>query len=105
MPPKTVLDVVDLGAAKAEDDGDADADDPSSRRGRSYRIRNRAAIAERKIPTSPQVSNGDETRYPNFIGNYSQGLPHDSVLGEVIPAAYQVLLKAVDTGAPRTITV
>ena len=85
--------------AKADDDGDDDADDPSSRRGRSYRIRKRAAIAERKIPTPPQISNGDEARYPNFIGNYSQGLNHNSI-GEVDPAAYQALLKAVDTGAP-----
>jgi hypothetical protein len=84
--------------AKA-DDGDEDADDASSRVGRSYRIRKRAAIAERKIPTPPQISNGDEARYPNFIGNYSQGLPHSSI-GEVDPAAYQALLTAVDTGNP-----
>ena len=85
--------------ANADDDGDEDADDASSRRGRSYRIRKRAAIAERKIPTPLQIGNGDEARYPNFIGNYSQGLPHSSI-GEVDPAAYQALLTAVDTGAP-----
>ena len=84
--------------AKA-DDGDADADDPSSRRGRSYRIRHTAAIEERKIPVPRQISNGDEARYPNFIGNYSQGLPHNSI-GEVEPTAYQALLTAVDTGNP-----
>jgi hypothetical protein len=89
-----------LLSEKAEaDDGDADADDPSSRRGRSYRIRHRAAIEERRIPTPRQISNGDETRYPNFIGNYSQGLPHDSI-GEVEATAYQALLTAVDTGNP-----
>jgi hypothetical protein len=81
------------------DDGDGDADDASSRRGRSYRIRKDAAMAERKVPTPRQISNGDETRYPNFIGNYSQGLPHNSI-GEVDPAAYQALLRAVDTGEP-----
>jgi membrane-associated phospholipid phosphatase len=86
--------------ANADDgDGDGDADDASSRRGRSYRIRKDAAMAERKVPTPPQISNGDETRYPNFIGNYSQGLPHNSI-GEVDPAAYQALLTAVDTGKP-----
>ena len=85
--------------AKADDEGDDDADDPSSRRGRSYRIRRRAAIAERKIPTPPQISNGDEARYPTFIGNYSQGLPHNS-LGEVVPAAYQALLTACESGSP-----
>ena len=81
------------------DDGDGDADDSGSRRERSYRIRKRAALAEREIPTPPHISNGDETRYPNFIGSYSQGLPHDS-LGEVVPAAYQALLTACDTGKP-----
>jgi hypothetical protein len=82
--------------ARAED-GDGDADDASSRRGRSYRLRKDAATEERKIPTPPQISNGDETRYPNFIGNFSQGLPHDSI-GEVDPVAYEALLTAVDTG-------
>ena len=86
------------GIAKA-DDADGDADDASSRRGRSYRIRKSAAIEERKIPTPSQISNGDEARYTNFIGNYSQGLPHNSI-GEVDPAAYQALLTAVDTGKP-----
>jgi hypothetical protein len=86
--------------AKAVDDADqgADADD-GSRRGQSYRIRHRAAIEERKIPTPRQIPNGDEARYPNFIGNYSQGLPHNSI-GEVDPAAYHALLTAVDTGNP-----
>ena len=78
------------------DDGGAD----NSRSSRSFQLRTSAALAEREVPTPRQVSNGDERRYSNFIGNYSQGLPHDSVLGEVIPAAYQALLKAVDTGAP-----
>ena len=83
--------------AEADGDGDGDADDPSSRRGRSYGIRKSAAIAERQVPNPHQVSNGDEARYPNFIGNYSQGLPHNTI-GEVDSAAYQALLKAVDTG-------
>src|SRR5271168_2516155 len=64
--------------AKADDD-DGDADDPASRRERSYRIRKRAALAEREIPTPPHISNGDEKLYPNFIGSYTQGLPHDSL--------------------------
>src|ERR1700733_12307613 len=83
--------------AEADGDGDGDADDPSSRRGRSYGIRKSAAIAERQVPNPHQVSNGDEARYANFIGNYSQGLPHNTI-GEVDSAAYQALLKAVDTG-------
>ena len=66
-----------LGEKAKADDGDADADDPSARKERSYQIRKSAALEERKLRTPPQISNGDETRYPNFIGNYSQGLPHD----------------------------
>jgi hypothetical protein len=88
-----------LSEKASADDGDGDADDASSRRGRSYRIRKDAANEERRIPTPLQISNGDETRYPNFIGNFSQGLPHDSI-GEVDPAAYKALLRAVDTGRP-----
>ena len=77
----------------------ADDDEESSRKARSFRIRVNAAIAEREVPTPHQISNGDETRYSNFIGNYSQGLPHGSI-GEVDPAAYHALLTAVASGNP-----
>jgi hypothetical protein len=85
-----------LLSEKVEGDGD---DDEGSRRARSYRIRMRAASAERSVRTPPQISNGDEARYSNFIGNYSQGLPHNSI-GEVDPTAYQALLTAVTSGNP-----
>jgi hypothetical protein len=81
------------------DDGDGDGDADDSRRGRSFQLRKSAALAEREVPRPHQVSNGDERRYSNFIGNFSQGLPHNSI-GEVDPAAYQALLTAVDTGNP-----
>jgi hypothetical protein len=74
-------------------------DDDSSRRARSYRIRVAAAEAEREVPVPRQMSNGDERRYDTFIGNYSQGLPHNNI-GEVDPTAYQALLTAVRTGLP-----
>lgn len=70
-----------------------------SRKNRSYRIRVKAAISERDLPVPTQINNGDELRYPNFIGNYSQGLPHNSI-GEVNANAYKTLLTAVATGAP-----
>jgi hypothetical protein len=44
-------------------------------------------------------SNNDETDFPNRIGNYHKGLPHDG-LGEVIPAAYQTLLDATVSPTP-----
>jgi hypothetical protein len=84
--------------AAYEDGQGADMND-GSRRARSYRIRHMAAIEESQIPVPRQISNDDETRYPNFIGNHSQGLPHDSI-GEVEQAAYRALLTAVDTGNP-----
>jgi len=76
--------------AEVEDEG-------PSRRARSYQIRVEAAEAERKVPRPRQIDNGDERRYDNFIGNYSQGLPHNSI-GEVDPTAYQALLTAVHSG-------
>lgn len=45
-----------------------------------------------------QANNGEEGDYP-FIANYSKGLPHDDA-GEVLPAAYNQLLRAVSTGRP-----
>jgi hypothetical protein len=81
------------------DDHDDDEDD-FSRKARSFRIRSKAAIDERETPTPQQVSNHDETRYPNFIGNYSQGLPHNAI-GEVDLPAYRALLTAVKSGDPE----
>src|ERR1700726_230212 len=86
------------GVARIPDQGDNE--DDSSRRERSFQIRLKAAIAERKVPVPPQINNGDEELYSNFIGNYSQGLPHSSV-GEVDPSAYRALLTAVRSGEPE----
>ncbi|HXY07272.1 MAG TPA: vanadium-dependent haloperoxidase [Terriglobales bacterium] len=66
---------------------------------RSFQLRFNAASWERNVPIPPQINNGDEARYPNRIGNYSQGLPHNSI-GEVDPLAYQALLTAVASGKP-----
>jgi len=74
-------------------------DDPT-RRAQSFGTRLQAAIAERNVPTPQQISNGDEALHPNFIGNYSQGLPHNSI-GEVDPVAYRALLTACETGEPE----
>lgn len=40
--------------------------------------------------------NGDETLYPNRIGNFSKGLPHLGN-GEVLPAAYDAFLVAINS--------
>ena len=54
----------------------------ASRKDRCFQIRFNAATRESKVKVPPQVNNGDEARYANFIGNFSQGLPHNSI-GEV----------------------
>jgi hypothetical protein len=63
----------------------------------SYQNRVDAALAETRVPIPRQITNGDEQRYPNFIGNYSKGLPHNAI-GEVDPSAYRSLLNAVRQG-------
>jgi hypothetical protein len=86
------------GADATEDDGDGD-DHDGSRADRAFKVRLHAAKEEREIPIPPQINNGDEARYNNFIGSYSQGLPHNSI-GEVDPNAYEALLVAVRSGNP-----
>jgi hypothetical protein len=68
-------------------------------RERSFLIRVRAATEELRVPVPEQVNNLDEVRYPNRIGNYSKGLPHDDI-GEVVPDAYDRLLIAIESGDP-----
>ncbi|HXR25288.1 MAG TPA: hypothetical protein VN742_08000, partial [Candidatus Binataceae bacterium] len=69
------------------------------RRNAAYNYRVRTAQAEFHVPIPNHPSNGDETRYPNFIGNFSKGLPHDAN-GEVTASAYAKFLTAVNSGKP-----
>ena len=66
----------------------------------SYQIRVDAAQAERVLSTPPQTANNDERLIETKIGNYSKGLPHNSI-GEVDPAAYFAFLRAVQSGDPN----
>lgn len=50
-------------------------------------------------PNLLRPNNGDEDLYPNRIGNYSKGLPHQPN-GEVVPAAYNAMLAAIASGLP-----
>lgn len=54
-----------------------------------------AADALSRLSWPEHVNNGEEGDYP-FVANYSKGLPHDEV-GEVEPAAYNALLRAIST--------
>jgi len=63
----------------------------------SFNVREECAAKERHARTPPQIPNSDEDRYRSFIGNYSKGLPHNSI-GEVDPTSYHLLLEAMQAG-------
>ena len=70
------------------------------RRNKAFKLRHDLAIRQKQKGVAPVTFNGDEQLYAgqNYIGNYSKGLPHDAVTGEVDPAAYEALRDAVDDG-------
>jgi hypothetical protein len=63
----------------------------------AYQLRVDAARRERDLGIPEHRANGDEERYPNRIGNFSKTLPHNE-FGEVDPAAYAALHKALASG-------
>jgi len=79
--------------------GTTDANE--ARRQQSACIRVNSAQTEFAIAAGVlHPTNGDEQAFPNRIGNFSKGLPHD-VYGEVNPVAYNKLLYAVQTTQPQ----
>jgi hypothetical protein len=52
---------------------------------------------ERRLPRHP--GNQEEQDYP-YVASFTKGLPHDD-LGEVDPAAYRALLRALESGRKR----
>lgn len=78
----------------------ATAQPPRDRQQRTeaaFRLRVAAAQRQRDLPPAPHPTNGDEDLYPNKIGTYTKGLPHNQ-LGEVNLDAYRSLRRALDTG-------
>src|SRR5579862_9878163 len=71
---------------------------PSQRAAMALQIRNNAAAFENDQPLPDHPSNGDEQLYPNYIANFSKGMPHNAQ-GEVDPQAYAALLAALSSGA------
>ncbi|MGE0883233.1 MAG: vanadium-dependent haloperoxidase [Blastocatellales bacterium] len=71
----------------------------AARAEQAYNIRVQAAVIQKISPLPDHPNNGDESRYLTRIGNYSKGLPHNS-LGEVDQVAYNYLLEALKTGNP-----
>ena len=65
------------------------------------KLRRDAAMAG--LQATPQnlqhPNNEDEILYPNKIGNYSKGLPHNND-GTVVLSAYNALLNAINSGRP-----
>ena len=75
---------------------------PSNQRSlQAFNIRRDAAIAGRQATPSGLLhpTNPDDDIYPNKIGSYSKGLPHNAD-GEVSINAYDKLVHALTTGNP-----
>lgn len=72
---------------------------PHQRRRQAFRVRRQAAVFQKNLPLPDHPCNGDEGLYPDKIGNYTKGLPHNS-LGEVDIDAYDALLNALSSGSP-----
>lgn len=94
-----------VALAAAPGDASAGEDDDwkkvaHKRREAAARLRREVAEAHLRLPLVAHPDNDDEERYPNRIGSYSKGLPHND-LGEVEPAAYDALLRATASGLPQ----
>lgn len=77
------------------------ADGSNQRANDCAKLRRDAANAGLKATTQnlQHPSNNDEDLYPNKLGSYSKGLPHNND-GTVDLTAYAALLKALDSGRP-----
>ena len=76
------------------------ADDPINRRGDALDIRvGRARANAERTPIDIQPINDDETRFGDFRGMFGKSLQHNAN-GELEPASYRSLLRALDTRHP-----
>jgi hypothetical protein len=69
------------------------------RRQQAFQVRVDAARLARSRPLPKHPDNGDEARYPDRVGSYSKGLPHNQ-LCDVDLAAYAALKAALASGDP-----
>ena len=81
---------------------EADAATSSNQRANDCaKLRRDAAMAG--LQATPQnlqhPNNQDENLYPNKLGNYSKGLPHNND-GTVVLSAYNALVQAINSGRP-----
>jgi membrane-associated phospholipid phosphatase len=73
--------------------------DAIARRRLARALREESAARQSLKDLAVQECNGDESRFADLRGQYSKGLPHDPVTGEVDSGAYQALLSALRSGA------
>lgn len=74
---------------------------PDERRQSAYALRKQSAEYYLSTAVPAQINNGDDEKYEghHYYASFTKGLPHD-VHGEVVPAAYQTLLSALESGTP-----
>lgn len=75
------------------------ADRAANRFMKSYKCRVEAAKLAQSRPLVFHLPNGDDDRYPNKIGSYTKGFPHNQ-LGEVDLGAYNSLVSARTSRVP-----
>lgn len=63
----------------------------------AYHLRKELARRNHELPAPRQSTNRDDARYADRLNSYTKGLPHDAQ-GIVAPAAYNALLRALDSG-------
>ena len=70
---------------------------PRVRAQTAFRIKTENARFQFRKPIPDHRNNGDESRFPNMVGQFHKGLPHNE-FGEVDLAAYRALILALSTG-------
>src|SRR6202171_4143445 len=83
-------------ASAADDD---DRSGGSERAEEAAKIRMEAAKAERRVPSPPHATNGDEERYADKCGTYTKALLQDGP-GRVNLQAYQSFKTALNSHKP-----
>jgi hypothetical protein len=92
--------VTSAGSTSAQPSGSGLGLDLEARRTRALELRITTAQQQLRDPFPQPQPNGDEDRYANDVvglANFTKALPHND-LGEVDPAAYRALLRALGSG-------
>lgn len=95
--PATTLTSVSANAQEIEPNVEIGPSVAKKRAKAALSIRTAAAQRERDLPIVSHPTNGDEELFPNKIGSFSKGLPHNN-LGEVDVPAFNTLIHALTTG-------